>query len=122
MLDPRRTLCTIKVQFMAFRTCLYDELLGSGSPGDFLGQFDVFGVADRERVDADHSREGFGNARVYVDGRIGEDFLGEVDVLVGEVPYVAAVYSREIDAQGDEFLLTGEEIECSDDCVGWRVS
>jgi len=34
---------------------------------------------------------------VHICGRIGEDFFGEVNVVVGEVPDIAAVYAGEVD-------------------------
>ena len=36
-----------------------------------------------------------------VGGGVGKDFFGEVDVVVGEVPNVAAVDSWEVDGEGD---------------------
>ena len=73
------------------------EFFGAGLSCNLFGEFNVLGVADRDGLDADHLGNGSRDAGVHVCGGIGEDFVGEVDVVVGEVPDVASVDSWKID-------------------------
>lgn len=52
---------------------------------------------------------------MHVCGRVGKDFFGEVHVVVGKVPDIASIYSREIDTQGGELLVSDKKVERPND-------
>ena len=77
---------------------LRTELFGASLAGDFLDKFNVLGVADCDGLNSEHPGDGVWDAGVHVGGGVGEYFFSKVDVVVGEIPDVAAVDAGEVDA------------------------
>ena len=115
LLDPCFSLLLVEPEGIPFRTDVDDQLLGASVIGDHLSELDILGVPNREGLDPDHFPHCLRYAAVDVPGGIGEDFFGEIVVVVRKIPDISSVHAGQIDGQADEILVADEKIEGPDD-------
>lgn len=113
LIPPMLLFFVVEEEFVAFEACFDLELIRARGSRNFLCQLDIFGVADCQSLDPHHLAQCLRYARVHIDCRIREHFLRKVEIRIAQIPYITTVDAREVDGEGSEILVRGEETECS---------